>query len=50
MEFFFVRKVVEFGSFQASELELDDTIAILTRISYAEQLNSQILHVLTAST
>ena len=37
MKFFFVRKIVEFGLFQASELGLNDRIAILTRISHAEE-------------
>jgi len=31
-----VQKIIEFGLFQAFELELDDRIAILTRISHAE--------------
>jgi len=36
MEFFFVRKIGEFGLFQASELELIGRIAILTRIYHVE--------------
>ena len=40
MDFFFVRKIIEFDLFQASELELIDRIAILTRIFHVEAVKT----------